>query len=70
MEILFFVAGFTRSLVFFNQRLTNLLQTEGNHTITIVNVPYVNEPWSFDHGAKQRIDLINEKIFELDLKKM
>lgn len=70
MEILFFVAGFTPSLVFFNQRFTKLLQTHGNHSITVVNVPYTNESWSFDHGATQRIDLINEKLLELNPAKM
>ncbi len=66
MEILLFAAVFTRSLVMFNQRLTNLLQIHGNHSVTIVNIPHTNESWTFDHGNSKRIDLIDQKIIDLD----
>lgn len=69
MEILFFAAVFTRSLVMFNQRLVNLLQIQGNHSVTIVNIPYANESWTFDLGGANRIDIINEKVLALDKEK-
>ena len=69
MEILFFAAVFTRSLILFDQRLTNLLENFGNFSVTLVNIPNTNESWTFDFGILKRIDLIDKKILELDQEK-
>lgn len=65
MRILFFVIGFTRSIVLFNQRFANLLQNHGNHSVSIANLVYSSDSWNLDYGSIERFDFVNENIHAL-----
>lgn len=69
MRILYFVLGFTRSIVLFNQRFANLLQNRGNHSISIANIVHTSDSWNFDYGNNiETVDIVNEHRYELGAK--